>query len=100
MRRCVDEELVVVLGRLSANVAAGGQHVAALAHVVDCRGLAKAGHVGVLAECSREDPRHGFFVKTTLDQLAFALKPLLKPSDPGVVVNADTDTPQGSVVSG
>src|SRR5882724_6924738 len=35
---------------------------------------------------------------TTLDQLAFALKPLLKPSDPGVVVNADTDTPQGSVV--
>src|SRR5882762_8554727 len=35
---------------------------------------------------------------TTLDQLPFALKPLLKPNDPGVVVNADTDTPQGSVV--
>jgi biopolymer transport protein ExbD len=35
---------------------------------------------------------------TTLDQLAFALKPLLKPSDPGVVVNADGDAPEGTVV--
>ena len=35
---------------------------------------------------------------TTLDQLAFALKPLLKPSDPGVVVNADGDAPEGAVV--
>jgi biopolymer transport protein ExbD len=35
---------------------------------------------------------------TTLDQLAFALKPLLKPNDPGVVVNADGDAPEGTVV--
>src|ERR1700722_16044913 len=35
---------------------------------------------------------------TTLDQLAFALKPLLKPGDPGVVVNADGDAPEGAVV--
>jgi biopolymer transport protein ExbD len=35
---------------------------------------------------------------TTLDQLAFALKPLLKTSDLGVVVNADGDAPEGAVV--
>lgn len=35
---------------------------------------------------------------TSLDQLAFVLKPLLKPNDPGVVVNADGDAPEGSVV--
>jgi len=35
---------------------------------------------------------------TTLDQLAFALKPLLKSNDLGVVVNADGDAPEGTVV--
>jgi biopolymer transport protein ExbD len=35
---------------------------------------------------------------TTLDQLAFALKPLLKSNDLGVVVNADSDAPEGTVV--
>ena len=35
---------------------------------------------------------------TTLDQLAFALKPLLKSNDLGVVVNADGDAPEGAVV--
>jgi biopolymer transport protein ExbD len=35
---------------------------------------------------------------TTLDQLAFALKPLLKTNDLGVVVNADGDAPEGAVV--
>src|ERR1700736_6544073 len=34
---------------------------------------------------------------TTLEQLAFALKPLLKPSDLGVVVNANGDAPEGAV---
>jgi biopolymer transport protein ExbD len=35
---------------------------------------------------------------TTLDQLAFALKPMLKTNDLGVVVNADGDAPEGAVV--
>lgn len=35
---------------------------------------------------------------TTLEQLAFVLRPLLKPGDPGVVVNADGDAPEGTVV--
>ena len=35
---------------------------------------------------------------TTLEQLAFALKPLLKANDLGVVVNADSDAPEGTVV--
>ena len=35
---------------------------------------------------------------TTLDQLAFVLKPMLKTNDLGVVVNADTDAPEGTVV--
>ena len=35
---------------------------------------------------------------TTLEQLAFVLKPLLKTNDLGVVVNADTDAPEGAVV--
>ena len=35
---------------------------------------------------------------TTLDHLAFALKPLLKTNDLGVVVNADGDAPEGAVV--
>jgi biopolymer transport protein ExbD len=35
---------------------------------------------------------------TTLDQLAFALRPLLKSNDLGVVVNADGDAPEGAVV--
>jgi biopolymer transport protein ExbD len=35
---------------------------------------------------------------TTLDQLAFVLKPLLKTNDLGVVINADGDAPEGSVV--
>ena len=35
---------------------------------------------------------------TTLTAMAFALKPLLKPGDPGVVVNADGAAPEGVVV--
>lgn len=35
---------------------------------------------------------------TTLDRLAFVLKPLLKTNDLGVVINADGDAPEGSVV--
>jgi biopolymer transport protein ExbD len=35
---------------------------------------------------------------TTLDQLAFVLKPLLKTNDLGVMINADGDAPEGSVV--
>ena len=35
---------------------------------------------------------------TTLDQLAFVLKPMLKDNKLGVVVNADTDAPEGTVV--
>jgi biopolymer transport protein ExbD len=35
---------------------------------------------------------------TTLDQLAFVLKPMLKTNDLGVVINADGDAPEGSVV--
>ena len=35
---------------------------------------------------------------TTMDQLAFVLKPLLKAGDRGVVVNADGDAPEGVVV--
>src|SRR6202041_3067796 len=34
----------------------------------------------------------------TLEQLAFVLKPMLKTNDLGVVVNADTDAPEGAVV--
>ncbi|HTR61914.1 MAG TPA: biopolymer transporter ExbD [Candidatus Binataceae bacterium] len=35
---------------------------------------------------------------TTLENLAFALKPMLSPGDPGVVVNADSAAPEGIVV--
>jgi len=35
---------------------------------------------------------------TTLEQLAFVLKPLLKASDAAVVVNADSDAAEGTVV--
>jgi len=35
---------------------------------------------------------------TTLDQLAFVLKPMLKDNHLGVIVNADTDAPEGTVV--
>jgi len=35
---------------------------------------------------------------TNLANLAFALKPLLSPGDPGVVVNADSAAPEGTVV--
>jgi len=35
---------------------------------------------------------------TTLEQLAFVLKPLLKTSEVGLVVNADSDAPEGTVV--
>ena len=35
---------------------------------------------------------------TTLENLAFALKPRLSPGDPGVVVNADSAAPEGIVV--
>jgi biopolymer transport protein ExbD len=35
---------------------------------------------------------------TTLENLAFALKPMLSPVDPGVVVNADSAAPEGIVV--
>ncbi|HTR63148.1 MAG TPA: biopolymer transporter ExbD [Candidatus Binataceae bacterium] len=35
---------------------------------------------------------------TTLENLAFALKPMLSPADPGVVVNADSAAPEGIVV--
>jgi biopolymer transport protein ExbD len=43
---------------------------------------------------------HIFIDKTpvTLDQVAFALKPLLKVDDLSVVVNADSDAPEGTVV--
>jgi biopolymer transport protein ExbD len=37
-------------------------------------------------------------IPTTIDQLAFVLKPLLKTNDLGVVVNADGDAPEGAVV--
>jgi biopolymer transport protein ExbD len=36
--------------------------------------------------------------ETTLDQLAFVLKPMLKANEQGVIVNADTDAPEGTVV--
>ena len=35
---------------------------------------------------------------TTLENLAFTLKPMLSPGDPGVVVNADSAAPEGIVV--
>ena len=35
---------------------------------------------------------------TSLPRLAFVLKPLLHPNDPGVVVNADGDAPEAAVV--
>jgi hypothetical protein len=43
------ERLAVVLLRLGADVAAGREHVAVLAYLVQLRALAEAGHVGVLA---------------------------------------------------
>jgi biopolymer transport protein ExbD len=36
--------------------------------------------------------------ETTLDQLAFVLKPMLQANEQGVTVNADTDAPEGTVV--
>jgi biopolymer transport protein ExbD len=36
--------------------------------------------------------------ETTLDQLAFVLKPMLQANEQGVIVNADTDAPEGTVV--
>lgn len=36
--------------------------------------------------------------ETTLDHLAFVLKPMLKANEQGVIVNADTDAPEGTVV--
>jgi len=35
----------------------------------------------------------------TLENLAFVLKPMLTPGDPGVIVNADGAAPEGVVVS-
>src|SRR3990172_4160069 len=43
------ERLAVVLGSLGANIAAGREHVAVLADVLQFGALAEAGHVGVLA---------------------------------------------------
>ena len=43
------ERLTVTFDSLSPHVAAGREHVAVLADVVELRGLAEAGHVGVLA---------------------------------------------------
>src|SRR5690606_33939467 len=41
--------LAVVLLRLGADVAAGREHVAVLAYVIERRALAEPGHVGVFA---------------------------------------------------
>src|SRR3989304_2648509 len=43
------ERLAIVLLRLGADVAAGREHVAVLAHLLHRRALAEAGHVGVFA---------------------------------------------------